>query len=268
MDFPIKGSQVFTHKAPANYSTVGLNSSSPHRSSGLSSQAKLAIGIAIPIILFLILCSLLLFWYFKIHLPDNKPHHSRFEEERSVFQLYERQSEKGVTPPLPPPESPRHYHNNTNNYNHLTIYHPTPTLQQQHHTTTRYAPPHFRLHKPTTPRLNQQQEQGPNQSPDHPRTKSKPKPNIKIETGPIIAAAPTVRTNSPPPRRFSKKIPTPLLSSTPSVAIGTQLKKKGEEEKKGNAKPKFRVWLGMHGKPGKKRKGGKGDAKGLEDLFG
>lgn len=155
-DFPIAGSQVFTHKPPSNYSTAGPNS---RGSSGLTNQSKLAIGIAIPVFLLLVLGGLLLFWYFQLHLPGKTPASQPFEPD---FRLYKRQGEKGT--PTPTTSS---WHSNP-----PTIYHPTPAL----HHTPRY-PPHLRLQPARLGRP------GP--------------PNIKLETSAIMAAQST-RYYSPP----------------------------------------------------------------------
>lgn len=240
MGFPIKGSQVFTYKAPSNYSTLGPDSFT-HRSSfsGLSYQSKLAIGIAIPTILFLILCSIvLLFWYLKLHLPGGKSlHHRQSFEAEPEFQLYEkRRGEKGgvAYPPLSP-DSP--WHSNMT----PTIYHPTPALALQHTNTTRHhhaaspPPAHLRLHATTSttttvsPRLSQHHQQQAQYHPPPTTTKSRPRPNIKIETGAIMAAAPSVpSTTSPsPPRQFSRKTSPPLSSYHP--AIGTRLAREEQE---------------------------------------
>ncbi len=121
--FPIKGSQVFTQNPPSNYS-------SPSDSSGLSTEAKLAIGISIPIIIFLFLCALLLLWYFKFRLPRKPP--SQVSEPE--FQLWERQGEKwNQAPDLTPSSTWK---------SDPLIYHSTPPPQQ-----SRHHPP-FRLQLP------------------------------------------------------------------------------------------------------------------------
>lgn len=185
-DFPIKGSQVFTHKPPSNYSTAGPNSSS-HGSSGLTNQSKLAIGIAIPVFLLLVLGGLLLFCYFRIHLPAKTPATQPFAPD---FQLYERQGEKGT----PTPTSSWHS-------NPPTIYHPTPAL----HHTPHYPPPHLNLHSP--PRLGRQ---GP--------------PNIKLETSAIMAAQPTRDYYSPP--RVSGHSPTSTQHTGMTYELEANAKRK------------------------------------------
>lgn len=308
MGFPIKGSQVFAHKAPSNYSTLGPNSS-PQKSSGLSNQSKLAIGIAIPIILFLILCGLFLFWYFRVHLSGKSLNRRSFEAEPE-FQMYERRGEKSAYPPLTPDSS---WHENTT----PTIYHPTPALALQHTHNTRHhhaaiPPAHLRLHATTTPtttkttpRLSHQQKQGqyyPSTATTATATMTQ-KPNIKIETGAIMAAAPSVRSsNSSPPQQLLRKISLPLSSSPPSamhteekegvggrereVGVGMRNRDRGREaEDRGSTIQRGKFHLPSLGsilsrgnmtgnkekekqnKEGKKRFRGKKDAAGSEDLF-
>lgn len=109
MSFPIKSSQIFTTHPPANYSTIMSN-----RPTGLSAKSKLALGIAIPATLLLLLSLLLAYCYLRLY--KRMDQHKPMQEPKPSLQAHQ-QINKIAKLNQPWSHDP-------------TVYHSTPRLQQ------------------------------------------------------------------------------------------------------------------------------------------
>ncbi len=131
--FPIISSQVFTTHPPANYSTVGQNSSP--ESSIVSHKTKVAIAIAVPATLILLLYLVILYWYIRLYNRmkqynnPSRPESSEPPEPPSKPSIISKSSIVKSEPPPPWSQS------------NATVFHPTPRLQE---VPPSYPPPRFK----------------------------------------------------------------------------------------------------------------------------
>ena len=70
LPFPVKPSDIFTSQPPSNFSTLGTNSTSSH---SLSHEARVAIAISVPVVVFLIFSLLLVYFYVHKNAPPDCP---------------------------------------------------------------------------------------------------------------------------------------------------------------------------------------------------
>lgn len=163
--FPIIGSQIFTNTPLDSYSS----SSTKSRSNGLSYREKLAIGIAIPSILLLLVVLAILLWYIRDYrrkrssISNQIP---RFPSPPTKPLPYYK-----PLPPSPPIINPIVKQNRPSPYNPRgpppTVFHPTPRLsslspsspapkplqsrRSRPHEATQFIITHPIHHRPTTP---------------------------------------------------------------------------------------------------------------------